>query len=325
MMKGSRIGVAVALAVGGFAVAVAQAGDGDAIAIVNGRPISERKFVEVLKDAHGLEIMQQLIVLELAKAESKRLDLRVTAGDVDAEFEAALDRIAPEVNARGAALSDEERRQSLEMLLQQKGITLAEFMIGMERNAHLRKVVERELEVDEGTLREEFARVYGEKVLVRHIQVEAGNIDQLHEALNLLDKGVPFEEVAARVSVNTETAARGGQMEPFSFSDEQIPAVLREAAFALDPGQRTQAPIKAGRYWHLLKLERRIRPTDVRFEDVREEVARSLRERVVPERMNNLITRLFAEARIQVLDRELRKRFERLLKENEAPTGLGTP
>lgn len=298
-----------------------RAADGDAVVIVNGRPISKRRMVSVLMDAYGLRIMQQLIVLDLARAETQRLKLRVTEGDIDHEFERTLSRIAPEVGGQHKQLTEDERRQALDFMLQQKGISLAEFMIGMERNAHLRTIVERDFRVDEATLREEFARTRGEKVEVRHIQVD--NVNGLHEALNLLDSQTDFAEVARRVSQNSETAARGGLLEPFAFNapDELIRPVLREAAFSMKVGEVSK-PIKVGRWWHILKLERRIPPAEVSFGDVRDQVERELCERVIPDKMNALVADLFRKAEIRVLDRKLKRKYEDLLRQNElaAPT-----
>ena len=307
--------LAVLTTMGGVGT-VSWAADGDAIAIVDGRPISKQRMVEVLMESHGLQIMQQLIALELAKAETERLKITVTNGDIDAEFERALSRIAPKANATGESLTDEQRHEALEIVLKQRGISLAEFNIGMERNAHLRKVVQRGFVVDDATLREEFARLYGEKVEVRHIQVST--IAGLHEALDRLGNGDDFSEVARQVSENTDSSARGGLMEPFSFSDEEIPAMLREAAFAMGVGQVSK-PLKVGRFWQILRMERRLAGRGARLEDVRAEVEKSLRDRVIPQEMNRVITELYEKARIRVLDSELRRKYRDLIKEN----GLG--
>lgn len=297
---------------------VVIAGDGDAVAIVNGQPISKRKLVDVLMESHGLEILQQLIVLELAKAETQRQSIRVSAVDVDREFQQALERIAPEVDAEGKTLTPAEKQETLELVLEQKGISLPEFMIGMERNTHLRKLVERELRVTDDTLREEYARRYGEKVQVRHVQVD--NVSALHEALRLVQEDVDFGEIARRVSQNADTARNGGLLEPFTFQDRELSPVLREAAFSLAPGEVSK-PIKVGPWFHILKLERRIPPTEARFEDVRAEVEREMRARVVPQKMNERLAELFRKAEIRVLDSDLREQYEELLKKNT----IGTP
>jgi foldase protein PrsA len=298
-----------------LAISCAWGQDGDAVVLVNGRPITKSQMVNLLMEARGLQIMQQLIVLELAKEETRRLKIRVTPDDVQREFERALTKIAPAVDAKGQALSAEEKQKSLEMLLQQKGVTLTEFKIGMERNAHLRKVVERSFHIEEATLREEFARVYGERVEVRHIQV--GDMARLHEALNRLEKGVDFGDVARAVSQNPDTASSGGVLAPFAFNEEVVAPILREAAFSMKPGEVSK-PIRVGPWWHILKLERRLPAPDVRFEDVREQVEQSLRDHAVPDQMNRLIMDLFAKADVKVLDANLKQKYDKLLKENAA-------
>jgi parvulin-like peptidyl-prolyl isomerase len=293
----------------------ARGQDGDAVVLVNGRPITRSTMVDLLMEARGLQIMQQLIVLELAKEETRRLKIRVTPDDVQREFDRALTKIAPPVDAKGQALTDDEKEQSLEMLLQQKGITLTEFKIGMERNAHLRKVVEQRFRVDEATLREEFARLYGEKVEVRHIQV--GDVSGLHEALNRLEKGTEFGDVARAVSQNPDTAPSGGLLAPFAFNEEVVAPVLREVAFSMKPGEVSK-PIRVGTWWHILKLERRLPAPNVRFEDVRGQVEQSLRDHAIPEQMNHLVMDLFQKADVKVLDSKLKRKYEKLLKDNAA-------
>lgn len=314
--------IPLAAALLGAVVPPAPAQDGDALVIVNGRPITRRQVVDVLMESHGLPIMQQLIVLELAKEESKRLKLTVSAADVEREFQQALDKIAPRVDADGHVLSEAEKRESLNGLLQQKGLTLAEFRIGMERNAHLRKVVEQNFHVDEATLREEFARLYGERVEIRHIQI--GDVNGLHEALNQLEKNTDFAEVARAVSQNAESAVNGGLLEPFAFNAEDIAPVLREAAFSMKPGEISK-PIRVGRWWHIIRLERRLPASDVRFEDVRTEVEQALRGHAIPQEMNRLITALFQKADVKVLDAELKRKYERMLKDNPPTDPTAAP
>ncbi len=311
-IAGTRCVGLVGLVTAVLVLPVVQA-DGDAVAVVNGEPVTQMRLREVLKEAHGLSILQQLIALELAKSETERLGIRVTDADVQREFEQALDRIAPEVDASGQALGNQEKRQVLDGILRERNLTLVEFMIGMERNAHLRKIVERDFQVNDATLREEFARVYGTKVEVRHVQVN--NADALNQAFDLLAQGVPFEEVARRVSQNADTAANGGLLPPFTFKDEDVAPVLREAAFSLREGEISGA-VRVGSWTHILKLERRIPPEDVRYMDVREKLERQMRNREAAEQMNQLLRVLFDKADIRVLDRDLKRKYERLMNES---------
>jgi parvulin-like peptidyl-prolyl isomerase len=295
----------------------ACADDGDAVAIVNGHPISRVELIDLLIDAHGAGALQQLFILEVAKDETKQRGMRVTKADVEAEFRMALERIAEEAGMTGEYATEQNKRQALQQVLDERGVSMAEFMLAMERNAHLRKVVEKDLRVTEETLREEFARTYGEKVVVRHIQVHRRDTRGVNEAMDLLRRGADFADVARRLSKNPDTAARGGEMDPFTFDDPDIPAQLREAAFALKPGE-VSSPVLAGEFFHILKLERRIPPSTARFEDVRDEVEQSLRKRAIPRAMEKLGVELFKEAKIRVLDSKLRPRYQAFLNK-EAP------
>ena len=240
MSSRAMLAVTSVLLTTALSAAPGRADDGDAFVIVNGRPITRTEVVDVLMEAHGLSITQQLIVLELARQETKRRGLEVTAADVEAEFRRALDQIIAGVDSDGT-VTEESKRQALQTMLEEKNISMAEFLIGMERNAHLRKAVQQELRINEATLREEFARTYGEKVAVRHIQISVSDAALLNRALDQLRQGKDFAEVARQLSQNAATAAQGGQMAPFTFDDPEIPAALREAAFALRPGEVSAA------------------------------------------------------------------------------------
>jgi len=295
--------------------------DGDALVIVNGESISRTDVVKTLMEAHGLAITQQLIVLELAKQETRRRGLEVTPADVETEFASSLNQIAPGVDA---SVSHESKLEALRLMLEQKNISMTEFMIGMERNAHLRKAVSQELTLNDATLREEFARTYGEKAVVRHIQIDISDAGALNGVLDQLAAGKDFAEVARNLSQNAETAPRGGEMAPFTFDDATVPAALREAAFALRVGE-VSAPIRTERRYHILKLERRIPPENVEFEDVREKVQARMLERVIPRQMGQLAQELFQKAKIRFLDPKLKAEFEELLKRNAQPTAAREP
>lgn len=291
---------------------VCAADDDDAVALVNGHPISRAEMIDVLIDAHGVEILQQLIVLQLAKQETRKRGMHVTRADIDAEFEAALARIAEDAGMVGDDASAMNKREALRQVLEERGISMSEFTIGMERNAHLRKIVEADIRVTEETLHEEFARTYGEKVRVRHIQIPQGDSRALNEALELIHRGSDFGDVARRLSKNPQTAARGGEMDPFTFDDPAIPAAIREAAFSLKTGGVSN-PVLAGQFFHILKVEGRIPPQNVRFEDVRDEVKQTVRQRAMLPAMSQLAVDLFKQAKIRVLDSKLQAKYQQFL------------
>lgn len=299
----------------------AQGQDGDAIAMINGQPLARERLVRALIESHGLSYLQQLIVLDLARQESKRRNLRVTQADVDAEYQDALSKIAADAGIEEKDATLELKTRALKNVLENRGVTMTEYMLSVERNAHLRKVVEPDIVVTEETLREEFSRTHGERVQVRHIQIPVTDRGALAEAQSRLKNGEDFAEVARQLSRNADSAPRGGEMAPFGFKDADIPAGLREAAFSLKPGEYS-SPIQTDRYLHILKLEQRLPSDDARFEDARAAVERGLRRRVARERMESLMVELYEKAKVVVIDPLLKPQYEQFLRESK---GKGQP
>lgn len=290
----------------------ARAEDGDAVALVNGHPIAREDLVKLLMESHGVDMLQQLIILQVTKQEARQRGLQVTSHDVDVEFQTSLDRIAEQSGMQPDEATDQLKRGALQQVLDERGISLAEFMIGMERNAYLRKIVEKDIQITEETLREQFARMYGERVVILHIQVPQNDSRTLNHAMELLARGSDFAEVARQLSVNTETAVRGGEMDPFTFDEANIPPAIRDTAFALKEGG-VSSPVLAGQFFHILKLVRRIPADRARYEDKRDEVAKSVREKAVPQAMAKMAMDLFQQAKIKVLDEDLRAKYQQFL------------
>ena len=206
-------------------------GDGNAVALVNGHPIARDELMKILLEAHGVDVLQQMILLRVAKQELQQRGLKVTEAEVTREFQSSLDSIAENAGMDLEFATEENKHKALRQVLDERGISLEEFMIGMERNAYLRKLAELDMRVTEETLREEFARKYGARVQISHIQIPQRDSRALNQAIELLGRGSEFADVARRMSKNPETAARGGLMEPFAFDDPDIPAALKETAF----------------------------------------------------------------------------------------------
>lgn len=299
--------------------------DGDAIAIVNGRPLDRERLVRLLIEAHGVEALQQLVVLDLAEQEARRRGIRITDADVEAEFRASLQRLIPEDAPDAESVSAAQRREALERILEERGLSMPEYRLAMRRNAYLRRIVEPDLKIEENTLREEFSRTYDEKVEVRHVQLKAGDFDRVQTALDQINRGTEFAEVVREFSENPASRANGGLLPPFSFKDEATPAVLREAAFALQPGEVSRAAILAGKFFHILKVERRIPPEGVKFDQVRDRLHERVKQRASLKRMNEMVEELYDAAQLRILDLDLRRNFEAFSAQRKQNAGPALP
>ncbi len=259
-----------------------------------------------LVEAYGLNVLLNLVQLELAKQVAANAKATVTEADIERERKITLDRMF-----RDAPAVDHDNL--FEQFLTQQRSSRAEFAVVMAVNAHLRKVAEPLLagKISDDQLREAFGAMYGEKVQVRHIQ--GSNLQEIQEARRRVDAGESFATVAREVSRNQRTGALGGLLPEFSMGTTDLPQSLKEAAFALKPGEMSD-PIEAKGAYHVLMLEQRIPPKVFKFEDVKESIREDLTERAVQETVKQLRQQIVQQARekLQIENPALKAQFEKM-------------
>ena len=279
------------------------------IALIDGKPLARRRVVDLLLRGHGPGILEQFIVLEAATRRAQRQGLRVTREDVEAEYEQALRLLIDPLAALTPDEFDKEpAERALEAVLIERNISQEEFMLGMRRNAYLRRLAEAQLNFSESELHAEYGRAYGERTQVRHIQLATPA--EVSRAQAELTAGADFAEVARTHSVNSASAGAGGLLSPFAENEEEVPAPLRTVAFQLSPGEVSEA-VRVGRWYHLLKLERRLPAEQQDFEAVRPELEQRLRARRLGPAMQQLHQDLLTQTEVRILDPALRAACER--------------
>ncbi|MBN2563230.1 MAG: peptidyl-prolyl cis-trans isomerase [Phycisphaerae bacterium] len=277
------------------------------IACVNGVPIDRRTFIKLLTESRGLPLLQQVVVREVVRQEAERLGLTVTPADIDREYDLTL-QAARFNGGEPEKLTPARREQLIEEWTQARGVTRQELAIAMERQAWLRQMAEAkgDVEITEEMLRREFARVHGEKVEVRHIQLPALRV--WNQVKQRLERGEDFEDLVADYSQNRISRERRGLLPAFSADDPSVPAILAKVAFSLEPGQVSN-PFEVEGSYQVLKLERRIPAEDVALDDVKGQLRGNLLARLVAERMDQLGEHLLLRSRLQIEDQVLRDQY----------------
>jgi len=285
--------------------------DEDVLAVVNGRPIAKSRMVELLLRSHGAGLLEQLVGLEAAMEYATRQNISVSRSEIDREYELALSRLTDPLASVVEGVGDRAAgERALEAVLSERNISREEFLVTLRRNAYLRKCVQSAETFSEDDIRAEADRLYGERVLVRHIQL--GSSADLARAQERLEAGEEFGEVAARLSANTASARQKGLLDPFSANDDRVPAPFRQAAFALKAGEEPRV-VRIGEWHHLLILEQRIPAERYDLTVVRVEVERSLRDRVTEEQMRELFERLMRDAQVDIRDESLKQDYMKRL------------
>lgn len=279
------------------------------VATVNGRGISRATLIDLVLRSRGVGVLEQLIALETARASAAARGLTVTGEDVERERSRMYRRVAdPLMAVTTGSLDAELARRLLSSILQERNISREEFEIILHRNAYLRKIVESEQSFTDRELRDEYDRAFGRRVRVRHIQLAtAREVARIQERLA---GGESFEDLARRYSANEISAVSGGLLIPFSRSDDRVPEALRTAAFSLSLSEVSGA-VRAGAWYHLLRLEEIVPAEAKDFESVRNELAVRLGERRSEAQMFERYEKLFRDATIVVHDPMLREAYQR--------------
>ncbi|NLX13144.1 MAG: hypothetical protein GXY44_05730 [Phycisphaerales bacterium] len=283
------------------------------VAKVGGKPIYRSQLTELLIHSHGLKILEQLILLQLARQRAADLSLSITPADVATEHENALQRIAtPIVRPDTPPLDRPAAQRQLEQILRAKNISTREWDLRMETLALLRKIAVAETEqmqISEAMLREQYNLDYAERIQVRHIQLSS--LEAARNIRTLLASGKDFELLARQFSENPLTADQGGLLPPFTRHDPAVSPLIREAAFQLQEGA-ISTTIHEGGVYQILRLERRFPASQVSFEQADPQTLRQrFLDRLIRLRQDELQQELLDTAAISVLDPELNSQYQR--------------
>lgn len=312
--------------------------ESDIIARVGTRVITKDQMLGPLLEAHGLNLMLHLAQLELARQAATEKGITVTPEDFKEErrltfsrmFKDSDDQIREKIkeardkgDAGAAEKLEAELKVDRESLLDQylvqqyaqtgQYVTRQEFDLVLQMNCYLRKIAEATPElkgaVTDDVLHKAFAARYGEKIVVRHIQ--ANDIQAISEAKRRIQAGENFADVARALSTNKNTAPLGGAIPPFTMNATNVPQVFKDASFALKNGEVSDV-VHADNAYHLIKVENRIAPKVVKFEDVKESLRADLQDQVLQAAVKQLRDKVVAQmvANLQVENPVLKKQYD---------------
>ena len=239
------------------------------VAVVNGTDILQS---EVLATASQLpEQYQQQLALIFPALIERLIDMKVIA-----------------LAAADAGLADDE--EVLELLEQRK----EEIM----RDVYLERLVADI--VTEESLQAAYQDYLAEnppttEVKARHILLETE--EDAQSVIVELDGGADFSELAKSRSTGPSSSA-GGDLG--YFTSDQMVEPFSVAAFALEPGSYSQAPVETQFGWHVILVEDRRTSEAPPFEDVEVELTNTLNRDAVQERVKDLR----AKAEIEVIGPE---------------------
>ncbi|MDW3205186.1 MAG: peptidylprolyl isomerase [Alphaproteobacteria bacterium] len=269
-----RIGLSAAalvFAVAGFAgagPAAAQSG-GKTVATVNGNAVTEADLVRLFRElprevqAQGVEQLYPLLLEEV-------IGRRVIAAEAREEGVQNL----PEIQER-------MRQAENELIYQYYLINAAEARVADEE---VRQAYDDWVAQQPG----------GDEIKTRHILVETE--EEAREIIQKVTDGTPFADLAAEQSIDSGSAAKGGDLGWLKRGETVEP--FENAAFALQPNTFTGDPVKSQFGYHVILVDERREITPPSFE----ELAPRFRQQLAEQHVRAVIEEAIRGAEVERFD-----------------------
>ena len=271
------------------------------VATVNGYPIEKQTLVDLLLRGHGARILDELILTEVVRRHARQEKISLTEKLIDNELDRLLDDMAPD-RPRAEQLS------LLKYMLRRRQLTRPQFDLIIERQALLRRMVDKKVDITDEMIADEYQRRHGARVQVRQLVV--ATLRQIEIAEERLARGENFVNVVRDMSEDQRSAANDGLLPPFSRADENVPLALRLEAFQLTQVNPVSGVIQyrddqSRDHWALMKLERSIPPDGTPLDEAHNELTTRLQQQIIGKRMFDLQESLRSAADINILDPQL--------------------
>jgi len=267
-------------------------------ALVNGMPVTWGELRPLLNELAGAEALQE-IVLDRKLAEFlPQAGISITEDDIAREKKLLLESLNDDPNVAMRLLDELRERQRL-------GKTRFEAL--MRRNAGLRALVQANVVVSPDAVRNMHDTVHGPKRQARLMLF--ADLEAAQSAINLVNSGVSFNDVAAEMSIDS-SAPRGGLLEPISQSDPNYPEALRQTLFTLEPGKMS-GPVLIDNKYAVIMLVKRIAGDAMSLDEARPSLERLVRlnhERLL---MDQIARHMLQDSAISVFDEELHESWKR--------------
>lgn len=197
-----------------------------------------------------------------------------------------------------------------------QGLTDASFRAELRVQLTVKELLRREADAVVAPAPEEVQAFYdanpdrfasGERVRLRRILVRVApeaslaerrrRYERAYEALERVNEGQPFAEVAREFSDEAESAAKGGLLP--ELGKGQLPPPVEAAAFSLEAG-RISDIVDTPEGFHILRIEERLPSRRYAFAEVRREAEQFLLAQRRNAALEALVRRLRRSARVEV-------------------------
>lgn len=244
------------------------------------------------------EALDELVVRELAYQKAKAMRLQADADELNAVVAKIKGRYKTEQNFQEA--------------LRAEGISQQEFTRRIEKDLLLRKIykqgIDEKTAVGDAELKDYYdnnkARfVRPETIHLMHIVVKANAKDpnvakkKINEAIRKIKSGQPFDVVAYKYSED-DYRVLGGDYG--TVHRGQLAPELEAKAFRAQL-KTIVGPFQSSFGWHILRIENREAERQMKFDEVKDRIAATLRQKRLDQVKSEFVRELKSSAKVQYL------------------------
>ncbi|QDU71686.1 peptidylprolyl isomerase [Mucisphaera calidilacus] len=292
---------------GSGSTAPASSSPPSVVAYVGGDRVSQSDLYALIAPESRAAALANYVIQRGVDRRLSSLGLAITEVEVDAERERLL---------RTLSEDPDEAARLLESLRQERGLDREAFERTLHQTAGLRAVVAPDVEVTDEAIERAYELRYGPRVQARIITVE--RLAEASEVMRRLQEGEGFfATIAGEVSTDP-SAVRGGLLDPLSPLDPTLPDAIRASLRSLpDRPAGLSDILTLERGFAILKYERTVLPDTRTLDELRDELAISVRMRAESLRMRELARVLLTEVEITMLDSRLQEAWTRRVRQME--------
>ncbi|QHZ58998.1 peptidylprolyl isomerase [Brevibacillus sp. NSP2.1] len=259
-------------------------------AIVGDVTISEAEYVSALKQKFGKQVLDDLVNREVVFQEAKRLGISADPNQVERE----LAQIRDSYGSR----TDSEFQQALQ---KQAGTTVDALKREITYQILLQTLATKDISVsDDEVLKvyESRAERYTRPMQLRLWQIAVASQKEAEQVQAELKQGANFQTLAKERSIDSRTAAIGGDLGWVSLRDHQLPDEAWNAIEKLKAKENSE-PVKVDDNYVIYHLEQSRKATQRSFEEVKEELRREIAFAQV-ESLDTVLERLRKSVGVQI-------------------------
>lgn len=236
-------------------------------AIVGEKTITDAEWVAALKQKFGQQVLHDMINREVVFQEAKRLGIEADSKQVDKE----LAQIRESYGSR----TDGEFQQALQ---KQAGTSVEALKQEITYQVLLRELATKDIAIQDDELLAFYnnhPERYTRPMQMRLWQIVVASPAEAQQVIAELNKGANFQTLAKERSIDTWTAANGGDLGWVSLTDSRLPDEAKDAVAELAINE-TSGAVKLKDNYAIYRIADRREAQKLTFAEIKEDLRREM-------------------------------------------------